>query len=132
MAAAKKIKTLQIEQISEFIVWGILSQKASHSLAGTISKLCNSQLKHVDSTTIQAYIICNDDSYLILIKNSGIDFLSEIQVDYLLIEKQSSKNIINQNFTKQLKEKKAVLGAYSLNLPSKTKKNLVNLLDDIK
>ncbi len=132
MAAAKKIKTLQIEQISEFIVWGILSQKASHSLAGTISKLCNSQLKHVDSTTIQAYIICNDDSYLILIKNSGIDFLSEIQVDYLLIEKQSSNNIINQNFTKQLKEKKAVLGAYSLNLPSKTKKNLVNLLDDIK
>lgn len=132
MAAAKKIKTLQIEQSSELVIWGILSQKASHSLAGTISKLCNSQLKHINTTSIQAYIICNDDSYMILIKNSGIDFLSEIQIDYLLIEKQNSNNIINQNFIKQLKEKKAILGAYSLTLSAKTNKNLVNLLHDIK
>lgn len=132
MTRLKKIKVLNVEESSEFIVWGILSQKASHSLAVNISNLCKLQIKHVETTSFQAYIISNNDKYLILLKKSGIDFLSEIQVDYLLIEKKISYNIINQDFIKELKEKKAILGAYSLNLNSKTMKYLINLINDIK
>lgn len=131
MAAAKKIKTLKIEQSSDLIIWGILSQKASHLLAITISQLCNSQLKHINSTSIQAYFICHDENYLILIKNSGIDFLKEIQVDYLLIQKQDPIPIFNHEMIKQLKEKKVILGAYPLELPSKLKKNLSLIIENI-